>query len=110
MFVWTVPYITDVPTDTLAVSGDTVALKCAAGGSPSPTVTWRRNNVPTGVEGSSYKLSPVKASDTGWFSCVATNVEAAVFADCWLGVGCMSLDYLVMINCSVPLGLCCLIK
>lgn len=52
------PDILDYPTSTDMVirEGSNVTLKCAATGSPTPTITWRRENsdpipVPNGLHG-----------------------------------------------------------
>lgn len=52
------PDILDYPTSTDMVvrEGSNVTLKCAATGSPSPTITWRREGgekimLPGGIEG-----------------------------------------------------------
>lgn len=63
MFVWVCvhtvpPDILDYPTSTDMVirEGSNVTLKCAATGSPTPTITWRREGgelipLPNGAEG-----------------------------------------------------------
>lgn len=75
---------------------DRVIWKCDAAGSPRPTITWRRHNKPLFVQNSLYvkdyyEWKQLKTSNTGWYTCVATNTEAAVYSDFWLGVGHMLL-------------------
>lgn len=55
------PDILDYPTSTdmVVTEGSNVTLKCAATGSPTPTITWRREggepiSLPGGVEGKFY--------------------------------------------------------
>lgn len=57
-FVPVPPDILDYPTSTdmVVTEGSNVTLKCAATGSPTPTITWRREggepiSLPGGVEG-----------------------------------------------------------
>ncbi|XP_055908905.1 neurotrimin-like isoform X1 [Eupeodes corollae] len=79
------PDILDYPTSTDMVvrEGSNVTLKCAATGSPEPTITWRRENgVPIGlsngsevssIEGLNLVLPHVKRQHMGAYLCIASN-------------------------------------
>ncbi|KAL5279051.1 LSAMP.2 family protein [Megaselia abdita] len=79
------PDILDYPTSTDMVvrEGSNVTLKCAATGSPEPTITWRRENqelieLPNGtfvgtVEGSNLVIPRVKRQHMGAYLCIASN-------------------------------------
>ncbi|EDV31901.1 uncharacterized protein Dana_GF14310, isoform B [Drosophila ananassae] len=79
------PDILDYPTSTDMVirEGSNVTLKCAATGSPTPTITWRREGgevipLPNGVEtvaynGSSLTISKVNRLNMGAYLCIASN-------------------------------------
>ncbi|XP_059617495.1 neurotrimin-like isoform X2 [Phlebotomus argentipes] len=79
------PDILDYPTSTDMVvrEGSNVTLKCAATGSPTPTITWRREGgepitLPGGsevlsVEGSTFTISRVNRLHMGAYLCIASN-------------------------------------
>ncbi|XP_037927563.1 neurotrimin [Teleopsis dalmanni] len=79
------PDILDYPTSTdiTATEGNNVTLKCAATGSPEPTITWRRENgvlieLANGtevlsVEGVDLMLPSVKRQHMGAYLCIASN-------------------------------------
>ncbi|KAH8408137.1 hypothetical protein KR009_002244 [Drosophila setifemur] len=79
------PDILDYPTSTDMVirEGSNVTLKCAATGSPSPTITWRREGgelipLPSGTEaiafnGSLLTISKVNRLNMGAYLCIASN-------------------------------------
>ncbi|CAD7086328.1 unnamed protein product [Hermetia illucens] len=79
------PDILDYPTSTDMVvrEGSNVTLKCAATGSPEPTITWRREGgelieLPDGgstvnIEGSNLIIPRVKRQHMGAYLCIASN-------------------------------------
>ncbi|XP_069702849.1 opioid-binding protein/cell adhesion molecule homolog isoform X2 [Periplaneta americana] len=78
------PDILDYPTSTDMVvrEGTNVTLRCAATGSPQPTVTWRREggeNIPLGtgqeasVEGPVFSIMRVNRLHMGAYLCIASN-------------------------------------
>lgn len=79
------PDILDYPTSTDMVvrEGSNVTLKCAATGSPEPTITWRRENgVPIGlsngsevssIEDLNLVLPHVRRQHMGAYLCIASN-------------------------------------
>uniref|UniRef100_A0A1I8NTJ3 Ig-like domain-containing protein n=1 Tax=Stomoxys calcitrans TaxID=35570 RepID=A0A1I8NTJ3_STOCA len=79
------PDILDYPTSTDMVvrEGSNVTLKCAATGSPTPTITWRREGgepipIPNGTEaisfnGSFLTIAKVKRLNMGAYLCIASN-------------------------------------
>ncbi|XP_022226033.1 limbic system-associated membrane protein isoform X1 [Drosophila obscura] len=79
------PDILDYPTSTDMVvrEGSNVTLKCAATGSPEPTITWRRESgvpielasgeeVPS-IEGTDLIIPNVKRQHMGAYLCIASN-------------------------------------
>ncbi|KMY88336.1 hemicentin-1 [Drosophila simulans] len=79
------PDILDYPTSTDMVirEGSNVTLKCAATGSPTPTITWRREGgelipLPNGAEAVAYNgsfltIAKVNRLNMGAYLCIASN-------------------------------------
>ncbi|XP_018016707.1 lachesin-like isoform X2 [Hyalella azteca] len=74
------PYILDNSTRTVVVSdGDSVKLECYAGGVPTPSISWRRENnaiLPTGgsiFKGNILMIPSVRKEDRGTYYCIADN-------------------------------------
>ncbi|XP_031837838.1 neurotrimin [Nomia melanderi] len=70
-------------TDMIVTEGNNVTLRCAATGSPEPTISWRRednqlillsngNNV-TSVEGPNFNITKVNRLHMGSYLCIASN-------------------------------------
>ncbi|XP_076289985.1 opioid-binding protein/cell adhesion molecule homolog isoform X3 [Lasioglossum baleicum] len=70
-------------TDMVVQEGSNVTLRCAATGSPEPTITWRREDgqlilLPSGDEvatigGSSFNITKVNRLHMGSYLCIASN-------------------------------------
>lgn len=74
------PVISDNSTQSLVASeGNSVQMECYAGGYPTPTISWRRENnaiLPTDSAtyvGNILKINSVKKEDRGTYYCVADN-------------------------------------
>ncbi|XP_024946074.1 opioid-binding protein/cell adhesion molecule homolog isoform X2 [Cephus cinctus] len=79
------PDILDYPTSTDMVvrEGSNVTLRCAATGSPTPNITWRREGgelIPLGngqevasIEGSVFNITRVNRLHMGAYLCIASN-------------------------------------
>uniref|UniRef100_A0A182PSA2 Ig-like domain-containing protein n=1 Tax=Anopheles epiroticus TaxID=199890 RepID=A0A182PSA2_9DIPT len=75
------PNILDYPTSTDMVvrEGSNVTLKCAASGSPTPSIMWRReSNEPisagaTSLNSSTFSISRVNRLHMGAYLCIASN-------------------------------------
>lgn len=79
------PDILDYPTsaDMVVREGSNVSLRCAASGSPSPNITWKRENgelIPlrnsaevTSVEGPVLNITRVNRMHMGPYLCIASN-------------------------------------
>ncbi|XP_078034227.1 limbic system-associated membrane protein [Augochlora pura] len=73
----------ETSTDMVVKEGSNVTLRCAAKGSPEPTITWRREDgklivLPDGkevssVEGPSFNISKVNRVHMGSYLCIASN-------------------------------------
>ncbi|XP_053691699.1 lachesin-like [Sabethes cyaneus] len=79
------PDILDYPTSTdmVAREGSNVTLRCAATGSPAPSIVWRREGgenislqdgeLVSSVEGSSFSIPKVNRLHMGAYLCIASN-------------------------------------
>ncbi|XP_046477409.1 limbic system-associated membrane protein isoform X1 [Neodiprion pinetum] len=77
------PDILDYPTSTDMVvrEGSNVTLRCAVTGSPTPTITWRREdshpiplgNGVTSIEGPFFNITKVNRLHMGSYLCIASN-------------------------------------
>ncbi len=64
------------PSSQSVVSGTTVVLSAAAGGSPAPTLQWKLNGVAVfGGTGARLVISGATASNAGTYTCTATNAS-----------------------------------
>jgi hypothetical protein len=76
------PTFSTHPATQTATVGDTVTLTVAVGGSPAPTLQWRKGGVNiSGATSSSLVLSNVQLSDAGSYDCVATSSEGTATSD-----------------------------
>ena len=57
--------------------GDSLVLNCEALGSPQPSITWLHNGVSVSTSGQ-FKISSLSESDSGSYSCVASNLVGRV--------------------------------
>ena len=83
------PNVTLQPMEMFVEEGDTTDLNCFAEGFPTPTYTWEKMNMTTGIfemlEGETESIlsfSPVQYSDFGRYRCVATidvNVSSSYY-------------------------------
>ena len=59
--------------------GASFLLLCYADGIPNPKVTWKKDNLPIRstkrikVSGNKVEVLGAMMSDTGWYSCIASN-------------------------------------
>ncbi|XP_054008666.1 neurotrimin-like [Hylaeus anthracinus] len=79
------PDILDYPTSTdmIIKEGDNVTLRCAAVGSPTPNITWRREDGETiylengkevrNIDGSVFNITKVNRLHMGAYLCIASN-------------------------------------
>ena len=76
------PQIIVRPRDQTLLVGGTAALYCAAQGSPTPTLTWKKNNKKLSSTQSRYaveanggvlRIEPVRPRDNATYECVAEN-------------------------------------
>uniref|UniRef100_A0A6I8SSN7 Sidekick cell adhesion molecule 2 n=1 Tax=Xenopus tropicalis TaxID=8364 RepID=A0A6I8SSN7_XENTR len=82
------PNITRAPQDTTVIDGTAVVLQCETSGAPRPAITWQKGDrvlasgsiqLPrfTLLESGSLLISPAHISDTGTYTCSATNSRGA---------------------------------
>lgn len=83
------------PKNTDAIVNETVELQCQGQGSPTPTITWLKNdqninfaNNPRFFQkiSGSLQISRSQKSDSGKYTCVATNSEGSTRANATLRV------------------------
>lgn len=68
------PINTTIGTRVTSIPGNRLTLTCNVSGLPTPSITWKRNNLLAQKGGSTYTVPSLKASDSGAYSCVATNL------------------------------------
>ncbi|KAG8446470.1 hypothetical protein GDO86_014070 [Hymenochirus boettgeri] len=82
------PNITRGPQDSTVIDGNALVLQCETSGAPRPVVTWQKGDriLASGsiqlarftlLESGSLLISPVHISDTGTYTCTATNSRGA---------------------------------
>lgn len=73
------PSIATQPCSQTQPVGGTAVFTITAGGSPTPTLQWRKNEVPIGGQtGSSLTLTNVSASDIAGYDVVVTNANGTI--------------------------------
>jgi len=109
------PYINIVPRNITVPPGATAQFRCAAEGAPAPTITITPRDEATYTppkQSDKDKLANVERSNVniiqeiedvtkeheGWYRCLASNVQGAVYYDAYLRV----LDLCATIDCAPP--------
>ena len=91
-FILAKPTIKVSPSVIKTEEGQSVKVRCVVTGSPSPKITWRRNNgsLPVGASvlnsSNTLVIRNVKKDDGGIYSCIATNKKGTVRASSSLRV------------------------
>ena len=84
------PYFTEFPVNRTVSIGQEVILRCSAKGHPKPEITWDYKSTANDsyilTDASDLKISKVKESDNGTFTCIATNSQGSVTYDGFLTV------------------------
>lgn len=82
--------------------GDTAEIKCEAGGTPVPKITWIHNGKPIEqaepnprrqVNPNSIIITNLEKKDTGNYGCNATSSIGYVYRDVYINVQCEYLFY-----------------
>ncbi len=83
----TSPQVTLHPTDSVVALGKSTVVQCGVSGSPTPTVTWYKDEdlVSLGgrigqVDTGSLQISDFQGSDEGRYHCVASNAVGSVLS------------------------------
>ena len=85
------PVITRPPEATTLRENATLRLTCEATGQPRPTITWSRDGVQQSSPGNRFKISSIKRSQAGTYTCTADNqVKDAKTASALVTVECKS--------------------
>ncbi|OCT60398.1 hypothetical protein XELAEV_18046417mg [Xenopus laevis] len=82
------PNITRAPQDSTVIDGTAVVLQCETSGAPRPAITWQKGDrilasgsiqLPrfTLLESGSLLINPAHISDSGTYTCTATNSRGA---------------------------------
>ena len=83
------------PKDTNALVNETVEMECKGGEYPTPTITWKKNDQPINFASNpryfqkvtgSLRIIRAQKSDSGKYTCVATNSVGSKRADATLKV------------------------
>ena len=83
------------PKDTNALVNETVELECKGRGNPTPTITWKKDGQPINFASNpryllqstgSLRISRAQKSDSGKYTCVATNRVGSKLANATLRV------------------------
>ena len=83
------------PKDTTALVNETVELECKGRGNPAPTISWKKNDIAINFANNrrylqmstgSLRISLSQKSDTGKYTCVATNSAGYRWANATLSV------------------------
>lgn len=62
------------------IPGNKLTLTCNASGLPEPKLMWKRNELLAQAGGSTYQVPALRTSDTGVYTCVASNLAGEVMA------------------------------
>ncbi|XP_078591705.1 papilin-like isoform X1 [Branchiostoma floridae x Branchiostoma japonicum] len=84
--------ITIRPKNATIVDGETLILICRASGTPSPQVSWLKEEGPLPedrtqlVANGDLQISPVAMQDSGRYTCIVSNGRAAITSSAWVTV------------------------
>lgn len=95
--VYVVPFFVKRPVNISVQVGKNAKLECAAKGQPAPSISWQKDDgimFPAAMErrmrvmpmDDVFFIVDVKESDTGWYTCNATNDATSVASKAYLDV------------------------
>ena len=88
------PFFVQEPSNVTALVGQSVELKCAAGGQPAPSILWRRTDgkMPIGrakiLDNKALRIEHVTPGDEGRYICDASSDVGSITAQAFLTVQC----------------------
>lgn len=83
------------------LDGNSITLVCEVSGVPVPQITWVKNGTEVQKGGKSYTIQSVVRSDSGSYTCVATNIAGEAKATSQLIVRGKQLECFV--QCKINL-------
>ena len=69
----------DIGSSVHSLDGNDIALRCRARGMPEPKVTWSKQGVPLQSKEELFVIRSARKSDSGNYTCIATNLAGSVF-------------------------------
>ncbi|XP_066282432.1 papilin-like isoform X1 [Branchiostoma lanceolatum] len=84
--------ITTRPKNATIVEGETLILICRALGTPTPQVSWLKEEGPLPEDRTQFvangdlQISPVAMEDSGRYTCIVSNGRAAITSSAWVTV------------------------
>ena len=76
-----VEYTTTIGTNITTLVGSNITLVCASEGLPSPSVSWRKDDVALQFTNTLFTLYAMDTNATGVYSCVAENLAGSIVAN-----------------------------
>ena len=84
------PTFTQAPTNSTATENTRHTLTCAATGDPTPMITWSRDGTTRSTQGT-LVFPLIFRSDTGQYTCTASNSAGRISGTIFLDVLCKRL-------------------
>lgn len=83
------------------LDGNSVTLVCEVSGVPVPQITWVKDGAEVQKGGKSYTIESAVRSDSGSYTCVATNIAGGVKATSQLNV--LGKQFECFVQCKITL-------
>ena len=102
-FIYLVPpSFSPIPTDSIAIENSSHVLTCTAVGDPIPAIQWIHDGM-SFPNGNTLTFLSVHRSDTGYYTCVATNIAQSINITIYLNVYCKLIisTHLWMFDCTL---------
>lgn len=70
---------TDIGSSIHSLDENDITLRCPARGLPKPKITWFKQGLQLKNSGQSFSILKAKKSDSGNYTCIATNLVGSAF-------------------------------